>query len=49
MMYEAYATYKSEVDQVYQKYLTDEISVDELIGWLDDFWTEAFEEEGKLW
>ena len=49
MMYEAYSTYNSEVDEVYQKYLTDEITVDQLLEWLDDFWTEAFETEGKLW
>ena len=49
MMYEAYSTYKSEVDEVYQKYLSDEITVDQLIEWLDSFWTEAFQTEGKLW
>ncbi|WP_373218242.1 sugar ABC transporter substrate-binding protein [Ruminococcus sp. 5_1_39BFAA] len=49
MDYEAYATYKSEVDTVLQKYLSDEISADDLLGWLDEFWTEAFEAEGKIW
>ena len=49
MMYEAYATYKSQVDEVFQKYLSDEITVDDLLEWLDGFWTEAFKTEGKLW
>lgn len=48
-MYEAFATYKTEVDVMYQKYLTDEISDDELLNWLDEFWTKAYEEEGKKW
>lgn len=48
-MYEAFATYKTEVDVMYQKYLTDEISDDELLNWLDEFWTKAYEEEGQKW
>ena len=49
MMYESYATYKSQVDEVFQKYLSDEVTVDDLLTWLDGFWTEAFKTEGKLW
>lgn len=48
-MYEAFATYKTEVDTMYQKYLTDEITDDELLKWLDDFWKTAYETEGKKW
>jgi len=48
-MYEAFSTYKTEVDTMYQKYLTDEITDDELLQWLDDFWTQAYAEEGKKW
>lgn len=48
-MYEAFATYKTEVDTMYQKYLTDEITDDELLGWLDTFWTEAYKAEGQKW
>jgi len=48
-MYEAFATYKTEVDVMYQKYLTDEITDDELLNWLDEFWTKAYAEEGKKW
>ena len=47
MMYNAYATYKSEVDTMYQKWLTEEISIDELLQWLNDFWVDAYEQEGK--
>ena len=49
MIYEAYATYRSEVDEVLQKYLSDEITAEETLGWMDEFWTEAFAAEGKLW
>ena len=47
MMYNAYATYKAEVDTMYQKWLTEEISTDELMAWLDGFWVDAYEQEGK--
>ena len=48
-MYEAFSTYITQVDPMYQKYLTGEITADEMLKWLDDFWTEAYETEGKLW
>jgi multiple sugar transport system substrate-binding protein len=48
-MYEAFATYKTEVDVMYQKYLTDEITDDELLTWLDEFWTKAYADEGQKW
>ena len=48
-MYEAFATYKTEVDVMYQKYLTDEISDDDLLNWLDEFWKKAYEDEGQKW
>ena len=48
-MYVAFATYKTEVDAMYQKYLLDEITVDELLKWLDDFWVQAYADEGQLW
>lgn len=47
MMYNAFAAYKAEVDTVYQQWLTDEITTDELLEWLDQYWTQAYEEEGK--
>ena len=46
-MYEAFATYKTEVDTMYQKYLTDEITDDELLQWLDEFWTQAYKDEAR--
>ena len=48
-MYEAFSTYTTQVDTMYQKYLTDEISVDDMLNWLNDFWTEAYQNEGQLW
>lgn len=48
-MYEAFSTYITQVDTMYQKYLTDVISVDDMLNWLNDFWTEAYQREGQLW
>lgn len=48
-MYEAFAIYKTEVDVMYQKYLTNEITDDELLAWLDEYWTKAYEDEGQKW
>lgn len=47
MMYNAYATYKTNVDTMYQKWLTEEISTDDLLEWLDDFWKDAYQQEGR--
>ncbi|HHV31271.1 MAG TPA: sugar ABC transporter substrate-binding protein [Clostridiales bacterium] len=48
-MYEAFAQYKTEVDKKYQQYLNDTITDDQLLKWLDEFWTEAYKAEGKKW
>ncbi|MBO4937544.1 MAG: sugar ABC transporter substrate-binding protein [Oscillospiraceae bacterium] len=48
-MYVAFATFKTEADAMYQKFLLDEITDDELLQWLDEFWIEAYETEGQLW
>lgn len=48
-MYVAFATFKAEVDAMYQKFLLDEISDGELLKWMDDFWTQAYADEGQLW
>lgn len=48
-MYEAFADYQTKVDQKYQQYLNDTITDDELLSWLDDFWTQAYKKEGKKW
>lgn len=47
MKYNVFAAYKSEVDTMYQKWLTDEITTDELLTWLDDYWTQAYADEGE--
>lgn len=48
-MYQAFASYKVEIDQEYQKYLKDAISVDDLLAHLDKIWSDAYQEEGQLW
>ena len=48
-MYEAFSQFNSEVDQWYQNYLTDQITDDELLAYLDNYWTEAYKNEGKTW
>lgn len=47
MMYTAFAAYKAEVDTIYQQWLTDEITTDDLVKWLDDYWTKAYADEGQ--
>lgn len=47
MMYNAFAAYKAEVDTIYQQWLTDEITTDELMQWLDNYWTQAYADEGQ--
>ena len=47
MMYTAFASYKAEVDTIYQQWLTDEITTDDLVKWLDDYWTKAYADEGQ--
>lgn len=48
-MYQAFASYKEEIDQEFQKYLKDLITADELLNHLDQIWAEAYAEEGQLW
>ena len=48
-MYQAFASYKTEADAMYQKFLTDEITVEALLEWLDAYWTQAYADEGQLW
>ncbi len=47
--YEAFASYKVEIDQEFQKYLMDTITADELLAQLDKFWADAYANEGQLW
>ncbi len=49
MMYTAYSEYNTSVDAIYQQWLTDEITTDELCEWIDDYWRQAYEDEGKLY
>lgn len=48
-MYQAFASYKEEIDQEFQKYLKDQISADDLLSHLDKIWSEAYQQEGQLW
>jgi len=48
-MYQAFGVFKTEADAMYQKYLTDQISADDMLKWLDEFWTKALADEGQLW
>lgn len=47
--YQAFASYKVEIDQEFQKYLKDTITADDLLAHLDKFWSDAYAEEGQLW
>lgn len=48
-MYLAFASYKEEIDQEFQKYLKDQITADDLLTMLDKIWADAYAEEGQLW
>ena len=48
-MYQAFASYKEEIDQEFQKYLKDQITADDLLTHLDKIWADAYAEEGQLW
>lgn len=47
--FEAYAEYHATIDQTLQQYLTGEITVDQLLEYLDSYWSKALKEEGKKW
>lgn len=49
LQYKAYAKYLTVVDDYYQKYFNNTISVDDLLKFLNDFWMQALKDEGKLW
>lgn len=48
-MYQGFAQFKETIDEMYQKYLLDEISVDDLLQYMDEYWSEVYENEGQLW
>lgn len=48
-MYQAFSSYKEEIDQEFQKYLKDQITADDLLTHLDRIWSEAYAQEGQLW
>lgn len=47
--YAAFAEYFATIDQMYQKYLTDAITADDLLKYLDEYWSKALADEGQLW
>lgn len=47
--YEAYGEYFNTIDQEYQKYYGDQITAEELLEYLDNYWSEAYKEEGQKW
>lgn len=48
--YMAYGQFNAgDGDAMFQKYLTDEITVDEFVNWMDSYWQQAYADEGALW
>lgn len=47
--YEAFGEYFNTVDQQYQKYYNDQISADEMLSYLDKYWSDAYAKEGQKW
>ena len=48
-MYDAFEAYEQEVGGRYERYLSDALSADELLFYLDGYWREAYETEGQRW
>lgn len=47
--YEAFGEYFATIDQEYQKYYNGQITADELLAYLDQYWSKAYQEEGQRW
>lgn len=48
-MYDAFDGYEEFANAKYQEFLNDEINEDELLSFLDEYWSNAYETEGKKW
>ena len=48
-MYQAYEGFREQEEEQLRKFVDGELSKDDLLTWLDDYWNTAYEKEGKLW
>ena len=48
-MYQAYEGFRQQQEERLCQFLDGEISKDDLLSWLDEYWNTAYKQEGKLW
>ena len=48
-MYQAYEGFREQQEAQLRKFIDGELSKEDLLSWLDDYWNAAYENEGKLW
>lgn len=49
VMYAAFSGYRDQANTKLRQYASGELSREDLLAWLDDYWDAACQEEGKLW
>ena len=48
-MYQAYQGFPEQEEERLHKFIDGELSKEDLLSWLDDYWNAAYDAEGKLW
>ena len=48
-MYQAYDGFREEQEQQVRRFIAGELSKEDLMAWLDEYWNAAYHTEGKLW
>lgn len=48
-MYQAYEGFREQEETRVRQLVSGELSREELLSWLDGYWNEAYQKEGKLW
>ncbi|MCH5352679.1 MAG: extracellular solute-binding protein [Acutalibacter sp.] len=48
-MYQAYEGFREQQEEKLRRFIAGELSKEDLLNWLDEYWNTAYEKEGKLW
>ena len=48
-MYQAYEGFREQQEEKLRQFIDGELSKEDLLSWLDEYWNTAYEKEGKLW
>lgn len=49
VMYSAFAGYRDQINEKLRQFVSGELTRDDLLKWLDEYWSAACQKEGKLW